>query len=145
MLNVSIVLYHPNWEQVINLTQVLLQSPCVRRIYWIDNSPSSAANLQLPSQQVEYRHNAQNLGYGAAHNIAIRESIYDNIPFHLVINPDILLDFKDLDYMMDFIRQNPLVGSLMPRVTYPDGHLQYLCKLLPTPLDVFVRRFLPSS
>ena len=57
MLNVSIVLYRPNWEQVINLTQVLLQSPCVRRIYWIDNSPSSAANLQLPSQQVEYRHN----------------------------------------------------------------------------------------
>ena len=103
MLNVSIVLYHPNWEQVINLTQVLLQSPHVHRIYWIDNSPSPAANLQLPSQQVEYRHNAYNLGYGAAHNIAIRESIYDNIPFHLVINPDILLDSKDLDCMMDFV------------------------------------------
>lgn len=145
MLNVSIVLYRPNWEQVINLTQVLLQSPHTHRIYWIDNSPSPAANLQLPSRQVEYRYNVHNLGYGAAHNIAIRESIYDNIPFHLVINPDILLDSKDLDCMMDFVSQNPLVGSLMPKVTYPNGQLQYLCKLLPTPLDVFARRFLPLS
>lgn len=145
MLNVSIVLYRPDWEQVSALTHVLLQSQRVNRVYWIDNSPQAAEQLPLQSERIQYQHNPTNLGYGAAHNIAIRESIYDNIPFHLVINPDIILDSKELDRMLDFVSQNPLVGSLMPKVTYPNGQLQYLCKLLPTPLDVFGRRFLPSS
>ena len=145
MLNVSIVLYRPDWEQVSTLTHALLQSQRVNRVYWIDNSPQAAEQLPLQSERIQYQHNPINLGYGAAHNIAIRESIYDNIPFHLVINPDIILDAKELDRMLDFVSQNPLVGSLMPKVTYPNGQLQYLCKLLPTPLDVFGRRFLPSS
>lgn len=145
MLNVSIVLYRPDWEQVSALTHALLQSQRVNRVYWIDNSPQAAEQLPLQSERIQYQHNPTNLGYGAAHNIAIRESIYDNIPFHLVINPDIILDAKELDRMLDFVSQNPLVGSLMPKVTYPNGQLQYLCKLLPTPLDVFGRRFLPSS
>ena len=145
MLNVSIVLYRPDWEQVSALTHALLQSQRVNRVYWIDNSPQATEQLPLQSERIQYQHNPTNLGYGAAHNIAIRESIYDNIPFHLVINPDIVLDSKELDRMLDFVSQNPLVGSLMPKVTYPNGQLQYLCKLLPTPLDVFGRRFLPSS
>ena len=145
MLNVSIVLYRPDWEQVSALTHALLQSQRVNRMYWIDNSPQAAEQLPLQSERIQYQHNPTNLGYGAAHNIAIRESIYDNIPFHLVINPDIILDAKELDRMLDFVSQNPLVGSLMPKVTYPNGQLQYLCKLLPTPLDVFGRRFLPAS
>ena len=145
MLNVSIVLYRPDWEQVSALTHALLQSQRVNRVYWVDNSPQAAEQLPLQSERIQYQHNPTNLGYGAAHNIAIRESIYDNIPFHLVINPDIILDAKELDRMLDFVSQNPLVGSLMPKVTYPNGQLQYLCKLLPTPLDVFGRRFLPAS
>jgi GT2 family glycosyltransferase len=145
MLNVSIVLYRPDWKQVGALTQVLLESQYVDRVYWIDNSPQAAEQLHLQSNRISYQHNSTNLGYGAAHNIAIRESIYDDVPFHLVVNPDIILEANDLDRMVDFVAQNPLVGSLMPKVTYPDGQLQYLCKLLPTPLDVFARRFLPSS
>lgn len=31
----------------------------------------------------------------------------------------------------------------MPRIEYPDGELQRLCKLLPTPFDLIFRRFLP--
>ena len=46
--------------------------------------------------------------------------------------------------MERFMDSHPEVGSLMPKVVYPDGSLQYLCKLLPTPLDVFGRRFLPE-
>ena len=31
----------------------------------------------------------------------------------------------------------------MPQILYPNGEVQYLCKLLPTPLDLFGRRFIP--
>ena len=32
----------------------------------------------------------------------------------------------------------------MPRVLYPDGSTQHLCKRLPTPSDLLLRRFLPK-
>ena len=47
MLNVSIVLYRPDWKQVGALTQVLLESQYVDRVYWIDNSPQAAEQLPL--------------------------------------------------------------------------------------------------
>ena len=144
MLNISIVLYRPNWKQVADLTIIMLQSKYVNRIYWIDNSSVKTQDLPICSDKVEYIFNDKNLGYGAGHNIAIRESIYDNIPFHLVINPDILLNEQDIDTMYQFILQNSEIGCLMPKVLYPNGELQYLCKLLPTPMDVFGRRFLPK-
>lgn len=145
MLNVSIVLYQPNWTEVTNLTQAILQSEMVHRVYWIDNSPTATAEPPCCSNKITYQHNPTNIGYGSAHNIAIRESIYDNIPYHLVINPDIILTRESLETMLQFMAQHPEVGQLMPKVIYPNGELQHLCKLLPTPMDVFGRRFLPSK
>ena len=170
MLNISIVLYHPDWKQVNELTRSLLAYPHVHRIYWIDNSPNPQCPIassphrpiassphspiassphrpiaSSPHRLITYLPNPKNIGYGAAHNIAIRESIYDNIPFHLVINPDIIIAPDTLEILMNFIQQHPQVGCVSPKVIYPNGELQYLCKLLPTPLDVFGRRFLPKA
>ena len=145
MLNVSIVLYQPQWQQVAELTHSLLLCSRVHRIYWIDNSPTQTEALPLSSERVCYIFNGKNLGYGAAHNIAIRESIYDDIPFHLVINPDIIITPETLPTLLNFIEQYPEIGMVAPRVVYPNGELQYLCKLLPTPWNVFGRRFLPSQ
>ena len=177
MLNVSIVLYHPDWQEVAALTKVLLQSRYTRRVYWVDNSPAETRELPMEEnvlrigrsgeedmssegrdsgddtdyednerakKRIVYIFNGKNLGYGAAHNIAIRESVYDDIPLHLVINPDILVTAEAIDTMVEFIAAHHEVGQLMPHVVYPTGETQYLCKLLPTPLDVFGRRFLPK-
>ena len=145
MLNVSIVLYYPDWQQVNALCEELLKASCVRKIYLVDNSPCRA-DAPVGGKKVDYRWNdGANLGYGRAHNIAIRESVYYHTPLHLVINSDVSVHAEDLQYLHDFMMHNSQVGSLMPRVVYPDGKLQYLCKLLPTPWDVFGRRFLPSG
>jgi GT2 family glycosyltransferase len=40
---------------------------------------------------------------------------------------------------------NTDIGHLMPKVLYPDGQIQYLCKLIPTPFDLIFRRFLPEN
>jgi len=37
------------------------------------------------------------------------------------------------------------VVYMLPKVLYPDGQIQYLCKLLPTPADLIFRRFLPKT
>ena len=144
MLNISIVLYRPDVKQVENLLAELLKIRCLNRIYLIDNSPVESKEF-ANSDTVRYIYNdGRNLGYGKGHNIALRESIYDGIEFHLVMNSDVLVRAEDIDLMHDFIAREPRVGQLIPRVIYPDGSLQYVAKLLPTPLDVFGRRFLPK-
>ncbi|MBQ7192309.1 MAG: glycosyltransferase [Paludibacteraceae bacterium] len=145
MLNISIVLYQPRWQQLITLTEELLKIKCLNTLYLIDNSPVEGDKSLFSSTKIQYRWmQKKNLGYGKAHNIAISESVADNIPFHLVMNDDIEVKAQDIDLMHHFMEKNGVVGSLMPHVVYPNGNTQYLCKLLPTPLDVFGRRFLPK-
>ncbi|MBQ0034635.1 MAG: glycosyltransferase family 2 protein [Bacteroidales bacterium] len=127
MINVSIVTYHTPEQQLRTITEILRQSEAVKHVEVIDNGQGI------------------NRGYGAAHNIAIRKTLEEGTPYHLVVNADIRFEpgiLKELEKYMD---EHPDAGSLMPRVIYPDGRLQYLCKLLPTPMDVFGRRFLPKK
>lgn len=146
MVNVSVVLYHPIISQVLRLCEELLQAKCVRKIFLIDNSPMKSEELFHLTGKISYQwQQGTNLGYGRGHNIAIRESVYYHTPFHLVINADVSIKASDLDELYLFISHNDAIGQLMPKVVYPDGKLQYLCKLLPTPFDVFARRFLPPS
>ena len=144
MLNVSIVTYCPDWQgEVLPLVEELQKVQALHRVYVVDNSPEPFA-IRV-SDRVQYIHTGKNLGYGRAHNIAIRDSIYDQVPLHLVMNSDILVKAADIDTLCAFVLSQPAVGHLMPRVVNPQGELQHLCKLLPTPLDVFGRRFLPAS
>ena len=61
MLNVSIVLYQPSWEQVLALTQSLLEYTHVRHVFWVDNSPNRIDTLPLQSERVRYIFNGKNL------------------------------------------------------------------------------------
>lgn len=151
MLNISIVTYHPQWsKEILPLLQELLSVHSLRNIYIIDNSKDAADTRSkelelLNNSKIHYIFSSKNLGYGCAHNIAIRESIYDHVPLHLVMNSDILVKAEDIDTLCAFMLSQPAVGQVMPRVVNPEGEVQHLCKMLPTPLDVFGRRFLPSS
>lgn len=144
MLNISIVTYCPDWqEEVLPLVEVLLTVQALHRLYIVDNSPKALA-IDFP-EKVRYIHTGENVGYGRGHNIALRESIYDQVALHLVMNSDIIVKAEDIDTLCSFMQSQPAVGQLMPRVVNLQGELQHLCKLLPTPLDVFGRRFLPAS
>lgn len=143
MLNVSIVIYKHIFSEVDKLIETLLKSEVVNRLYIIDNSPAPSCDFNIDG--VKYIFTGKNLGYGAAHNIALRKSIKNNIPYHLVVNPDILLEIDVLKSIIDFMDENTDIGHVMPKVVYPNGEIQYLCKLLPTPADLIFRRFLPEK
>lgn len=152
MLNISIVIYHPKWEQeVLPLVEELLRVKNLRKIYLLDNSEKEwlrehvdMQKAPAPSAKLRYMAMPSNLGYGKAHNVALRESAYYKTDLHLVINSDILVKAEDIDAMHDWMLSNPQVGQLMPKVVNPDGTQQYLAKRLPAPIDVFGRRFLPA-
>ncbi len=142
-LNVSIVLYKHTFKEVLALIETIQKSDIVSNIFIIDNSPTPTNEFK--EIDVNYKHNTNNLGYGRAHNIAIRETIVQEISYHLVINPDIDFEPSILTEITQFMDKNTEVGHLMPKVFYPNGEIQYLCKLIPTPFDLFIRRFLPFS
>ena len=122
----------------------LLAAPGVSHVYLVDNSPEQ--NAGWDKLGAEYLYNkGRNLGYGRAHNIALRRSLEQGVPYHLVVNPDVELSPDVIPALERFMDAHPDVGHVMPRVVYPDGELQYLCKLLPTPADLLVRRFLPAG
>ena len=143
MINVSIVLYKHTPEQIQELVQNLRLSKLVKQIYLIDNSPEN--NPLFGKLPVIYIHTAKNLGYGAGHNIAIRKTLAEKTNYHLVLNPDIQLRQEILQELTNYMESDNTVGQVMPKVYYPNGEVQYLCKLLPKPSDLFLRRFLPSQ
>jgi hypothetical protein len=62
--------------------------------------------------------------------------------YHVVLNPDIFYQEGVVEELIDYMEKNKSVGLCMPKILYPDGDVQYLCKLLPTPRDLFVRKYL---
>jgi len=85
------------------------------------------------------------VGYGIAHNIAIRNTIKEDIDYHVVINPDISLEANLLDEISNIMDKNLDFGQLMPKVTYENGEIQFLCRLIPTPFDYVCKRYIPFN
>lgn len=140
----SIVLYNNKKEQVIRAINSFLNTDLRVKLFLIDNSPSdSLRELESLDQRIKYIYNNANLGYGKAHNIALKKSREENVPYHLVLNPDIYFEKGVLEKLYEFMEDNKDVGLIMPKVLYPNGQIQYLCKLLPTPMDLILRRFIP--
>jgi hypothetical protein len=142
MINCSIVLYHNSVAEIASLVGNLRQSEVVGKIYLIDNSPKLDACFNKLTDN--YIFNNKNVGYGTAHNTAIRQTIKQNIPYHLVLNPDVSFNPSILSEIEEFMNNNSDIGLLMPKIFYPSGEIQYLCKLIPTPFDLIFRRFLPK-
>ena len=143
MTTVSIVLYKNSLEECYSVLEPLVNS-VAERIFLIDHSGDDRlAVLAEYSPKISY-FRQKNLGYGAGHNFAFQEVLKINPDgFHLVLNPDIILESEDILKMEQFMSRFPTVGCSMPRVLNPDGTNQRLCKYLPAPQDLFIKRFLP--
>lgn len=144
MITASLVLYHNSQKDVDTITKCTLDSS-ISRLYIVDNSKNDAYRiLEQRSTKIRYIH-SENVGYGTAHNIAIKEAIAAGANYHVVLNPDITFNSEIIDTLSEYMINHPNVGLIMPQVEYPNGELQYLCKLLPTPSDLLIRRFLPKG
>ena len=142
MITASVVAFHTPYEDMKHLLDCVLQSP-IDIFYIIDNSSNDALReFGKLSDGIVYVH-SDNLGFGHGHNIAIRKAIEMNAQYHVVINPDIYWKSQVIESLAAYMNNNPDCGLVMPKILYPDGSIQYLCKLLPTPMSLFSRRFLP--
>ena len=151
-ITASIVLYNTPRSQIDSVLKSVFESGCVEILYIIDNSPSDRWRIlenrnegdNCKNTKIRYIHN-ENLGYGASHNLAMQEAIESGSVYHVVLNPDIRFEAEVLPALVDFMEENKDASYVLPKVVYPDGEIQYLCKLLPTPGDLIFRRFLPKN
>lgn len=140
----SVVCYDNPAQQLDRvLASVTASLPSIRP-YVVDNSARPTLAPVARRHGAHYRHLPHNPGYGSGHNHAIGDALAHGSAYHFVLNPDIYIAAGDLAAMLAFMERHPDVGLLSPRVHYPDGRLQTLCKLLPNPADMLLRRLLPA-
>ena len=138
------MIYNHSFESIRELVQTVIDFELTHCLYLIDNSPKDNISASLPKHvKLKYIFNNSNLGYGKAHNVAIK-NILNLTNYHLVLNPDIIFKGEALHKMLSFLEQHSNIGLLMPKVLYGNGEIQYLCKLFPTPFDLIMRRFIPG-
>lgn len=141
----SIVTYATPQDELRECVSSLLRDG-VGRIFIVDNSPEDSLRTFVTGfgGNISYIFTGKNLGYGKAHNIAMRESLSKGVKYHLVINSDVRFGRGTLPPIKDYMDARPDVGQVIPSMTYPDGTPQYSVRLLPAPADLLFRRFLPA-
>jgi GT2 family glycosyltransferase len=140
----SIVIYKNDISILENAINSFLNTGLNVKLFLIDNSPSDILKSHFQKTNISYIHNPLNPGFGASHNIAIKKSISIGSDYHVVINPDIYYSAGNLEKMKLFMDSNDTIGQLMPKVLFPDGSFQFLCKRNPTVFDLFARGFMPA-
>lgn len=141
----SIVVFNSELSQIGQLVALVLKHEKLESLYLIDNSSNFPFDTMLVKysfidrSKIVFLNSHGNIGYGAGHNIAIKNTTSE---IHFVLNPDITFEVGALDELANEMNNGINVGQIMPRVVYPTGELQPLCKLLPRPVDLIGRRFL---
>lgn len=138
----SLVIYKNDKKQLLDAIESFLATDLNVKLVLIDNSPTDDLKDIIKEKRVEYIFNPSNPGYGSTHNIAFKK-YSDKSKYHLILNPDIYYSRGVLEGIINFMNSDNSIGLVMPKVLYPDGSIQYLAKLIPSPFVFFVRRFLP--
>lgn len=155
-LCISIVLYrscHRLYQQTLvslaaSLRRAKIESsrPILAHLVCVDNSGLEAAmprpedlltGDQLePFDNVQYLLPGDNLGFGRGHNLAIFSTQSE---YHLVLNPDVILEETAISAAILFMERNPDVALLSPYAEGPGREPLFLCKRYPSLLVLLLR------
>lgn len=142
MYTASLVTFHTHHNNIQRLLDCVEQSE-ISILYIIDNSSNDELReFVKDNPRIRYIHSL-NLGYGTGHNIAIKQAIEIGSTYHVVLNPDVYWYDNVIHELSNYMDSHPNVGLIMPKILYPSGKTQYLCKLLPSPINLIIRRFIP--
>ncbi|MCM1516508.1 MAG: glycosyltransferase [Paraprevotella sp.] len=158
MISASIVTYNAHLLDIEAILRSIIASP-IRKVWIIDHSDEVFTLWEELQQymhrdedirahiqrgfQIEYLHE-DNTGYGRGNNRAIRLAMAEGSQYHLVVNPDVWFSSDVIPTIWKYMEEHGEVGQIMPKVLFLDGNIQPLAKLLPTPVDMFCRMFLPE-
>lgn len=140
MTTASLVHYDSSAEELERVITCLLGSE-VERIWLVDHSPEGIPTFPSIAEGRLKIIREANTGFGAGHNTALREAMKEGATYHVAVNPDVYWHDDVIRTLREYMDTHPEAGLMLPKVLYPDGELQYVCKRLPTPADLIIHRF----
>lgn len=146
MLTASIVTYHTPSSELEQCFNSLASSGYVSKLYIVDNGQEQrirefAANAPIPTEYIAL----PNPGYGTAHNTAINRADKIGAKYHLVLNTDVKFGKEVVPKLLEYLETHKDTGMVQPRIVNTEGQLEPTARLVPTPFDLILRRFLPNS
>ena len=144
-ISASLVLYNTDFKIVEESISSYFNSSINGDLWIIDNSADAKYKyLDSFNSKITYVSTNDNLGYGKAHNIALRNFI-DKTEYHIILNPDISFNEDVIKDLVVFLDSNNNVGLVAPKAVYPDGTPQSNGRLIPSPIHLILRRFFSIS
>ncbi|GAM73789.1 glycosyl transferase [Vibrio ishigakensis] len=120
----------------------------VDRVCIYENSEEPLLNEQQVHQlnsKLIYRSDTSNQGYGYGHNQAFTLCQSASASkYHLVMNLDVTVSDETIELLLKHMERSPKTLHCMPKILNPNGSIQPACKLVPTPINLLTRRFLPE-
>lgn len=136
---VSLVLFKHSFNDIEKTISALMQEDSISTIVIVDNGGHCKWLDSLEHEKVKIIRAPVNHGFGAGHNIVFNK-FRNRADFILICNPDIYFQKGELDELYNFSCAEK-IGLAIPKIIYPNGNNQYGCKLLPSPYQLFIRRF----
>lgn len=137
----SLVLYKHTLADIQTTLDSLIRTYSVHKIVLVDNGGCDWAE-HIDHAKISYVKSDRNGGFGYGHNLAINHYAHLS-DYFLICNPDIDFEPKELEKLYK-VAKSSQAGLYSPKIIYPDGTYQYGQRLLPSPLNLFARRFLPQ-
>lgn len=160
-LSISVVVYKPDIPVLLDTLRSLVESLHFAQMHqllgltnlWlIDNDiPQEQSidfstllgdvGIDLAQCRLEVIAGHGNIGYGKGNNYAIMHASQD---YHLVLNPDVILEKEAIVEAIRFMEGHRDVGLLSPSAIDEHGAYTYLCKRYPALFDLILRGFAPG-
>ena len=139
-VSASIVLFNTEKSIVEESISSFLRSDVSGDLWLIDNSEKNIYSyLEDRDNRIKYIPASKNLGYGKAHNLALKHFALIS-DFHIVINPDVSFGESVISELIEYIGKNKNTGLISPQAIYPNGEIQNNGRLIPSPLQLIIRR-----
>lgn len=111
----------------------------------VDNTPAGDGGLESWVRQhwsgpLRLLRPGANLGFGVGHNLALAQAGGE---FHLILNPDVIMESDALQNSLAYLRQQPAVAMISPYAKNARDERVYLCKRYPSVADLLLRGFAP--
>ena len=97
-ISLSLVTYNNDLTELNTLMDSVKKLTIEYSMYVIDNSPSKdIESFFSPFPNVIYMHTGKNVGFGAGHNIALKEVLKKDFTYHLFVNPDVYFEEGEIE------------------------------------------------
>lgn len=142
MKDLTIQIVHYNTPELLKETLRAIRAAAPRLNYEVivvDNNPSARLSEEVKAlfPEVRFITLPEHAGFGGGHNRAFAESRGRTI---LVFNPDIFVEYGNLEALVAFLDAHEDVGVVGAQLRNPDGSLQDSCYRFDKPYVKILRR-----